>query len=160
MQINDSTPRVCQPYLQTRSYAAPYLDPYYETYVAPYIETVKPYTDRFEKQVYTPVSTFTKTQYAAHGAHRVEHARKFAEAQYDKSVRPEVQKGYDAVKAQYDLHLGHHVQKVSKAAAPYYDQIKASLVEIYQLTVLPAYETSLPYLRKAHTQGHRLLQVG
>lgn len=42
-------------------------------------------------------------------------------------------------------------------AAPYYDQTKTSLDEIYHLSILPAYETSLPYLRKAHIVGHHFL---
>lgn len=42
-------------------------------------------------------------------------------------------------------------------AAPYYDQTKTSLDEIHHLSILPAYETSLPYLRKAHIVGHHFL---
>jgi len=125
--------------------------------VAPQVEKVKPYTDRFEKQVYTPVSTFTKNQYTTYGAHRVEQARKYAEAQYDKSVRPQVQFAQDTVKGQYDQYLGHHVKTASDAAAPYVDQTKASLDEIYHITVLPTYQASLPYLQKAHAQGHHVL---
>jgi hypothetical protein len=156
-QLNYSTPRVCKPYLQTRSYAAPYLDPYYHTYVAPQLEKVKPYTDRFERQVYTPVSTFTKNQYTTYGAHRVEQVRKYAEAQYDKSLRPQVQLAQTKVKGQYDQYLGHHVKAASDVAAPYLDQTKASLEEIYHLTILPAYDASLPYLQKAHAEGHHIL---
>lgn len=156
-QINDSSPRVCKPYLQGRSFASPYLDPYYQTYVAPQVDKVKPYTDRFEREVYAPVSAFTQDKYATYGAHRVEHARKYAEAQYDKSIRPQVKTAQDTVQAQYDQHLAPHVNKASAAASPYLDQTKASLEEIYQISVLPAYKTSLPYLRKAHTVGHHVL---
>ncbi|KAH7064230.1 hypothetical protein BKA63DRAFT_537934 [Paraphoma chrysanthemicola] len=156
-KLDDSSPRVCAPYLQARSYAAPYLDPYYETYVAPYVTKVQPYADRFEKQVYTPAAKFTADKYAIYGAHRVAQAQKYGNAQWDKSVRPQLQNVQSKLKAQYDLHLGPHVQTVTTATAPYYDQTKASLDEIYHLSVLPAYEASLPYLRKAHAQGHQLL---
>lgn len=156
-QLNDDSPRLCRPYIQARSYAAPYLDPYYYAYVAPQVDKVKPYTDRFEQHIYTPVSTFTKDKYAVYGAHRVELAKKYAEAQYDKSIRPQVQAGQDKAQALYHMYLGHHVQKAADAAAPYYDQTKASLGEIYQLTILPAYKTSLPYMRKAHSVGHHFL---
>ncbi|CAO2652101.1 Nn.00g003840.m01.CDS01 [Neocucurbitaria sp. VM-36] len=155
--INDSSPRVCKPYLQARSYAAPHLDPYYQTYVAPHVEKVKPYTDGFERHVYTPAAAFTKDKYATYGAHRVEHATKYAEAQYNKAIRPQLQNAQDVVKGQYNLYLGPHVKTASDAAAPYYDQAKASLEEIYHLSILPAYEASLPYLQKAHTHGHHLL---
>jgi hypothetical protein len=156
-KLDDSSPRVCTPYLQARSYAAPYLDPYYEAYVAPYVDKVQPYADRFEKQVYTPAAKFTADKYATYGAHRVAQAKKYGNAQWDKSVRPQVQSAQSKLKAQYDLHLGPHVDTITTATAPYYDQTKASLEEIYHLSVLPAYEASLPYLRKAHAQGHHLV---
>lgn len=156
-QLDDSSPRVCSPYLQARLHAAPYLDPYYETYVAPYVQQAKPYTDRFNNEIYTPVAKFTQEQYAVYGAHRVEQGRKYAEAQWDKSVRPQLQVAQDKVKSQYDLHLSPHVKTASDAAAPYYAQAKDSLNEIYHLSVLPAYEASLPYLHKAHAHGHYLV---
>jgi hypothetical protein len=148
---------VCKPYLQARSYAAPYLDPYYQTYAAPYVEKVKPYTDRFEQQVYSPVAKFTTDQYATYGAHRVDQAKKYSTSQWDRSVRPQIQAAQGKVQGQYDIYLGPHVKAVSTAAAPYYEQTKASLDEIYHLSVLPAYEASLPYLRKAHAQGNHVV---
>jgi hypothetical protein len=148
-QLNDSSPRVCKPYLQTRSYAAPYLDPYYETYVAPQVDKVKPYT--------TPITTFAQDKYATYGAHRVEQARKYAETHFDKSVRPQLHIAQDKVKAEYDVYLGPHVKTVSDAVSPHYNNLKASSEEIYHLTILPAYERSLPYLQKGHAYGHHLL---
>jgi hypothetical protein len=156
-KLGDSSPRVCAPYLQARSYAAPYLDPYYAIYVAPYVDKVKPYADRFERQVYTPAAKFTADKYATYGSHRVEQAKKYSNAQWDKSVRPQLQTAQDKVKGQYDIYLRPHVKTASKAAAPYYDQTRASLGEIYQLSVLPAYEASRPYLRKARVQGHHVV---
>lgn len=149
-QIDASSPRVCTPYLQARSYAAPYLDPYYHTYVAPQVDKVKPYVDRY----YTPAAAFTKDKYATYGAHRVEHARKIAEANWEKTARPQLQNAQAKAKAQYDLYLGPHVQKASQIAAPYYDQTKARVDEIYHRSVVPAYEASLPYLRKGYAQGN------
>jgi hypothetical protein len=148
-QLNDDSPRVCKPYLQTRSFAAPYLDPYYETYVVPQIEKVKPYT--------TPITTFAQDKYATYGAHRVEHARKYAEAQYDKSIQPQLQNAQKQVKGQYDVYLGPHVKKATDAAAPYYNDLKTSSEEIYHLTLLPAYERSKPYLQQGHAYGHHVL---
>lgn len=155
--LDDSSPRVCAPYLQARAYAAPYLDPYYETYVSPYVEKVKPYTDRFERQVYTPAAEFTADKYATYGAHRVEQAKKYGNAQWDKSVRPQIQVAQNKVRGKYNVYLAPYVKTATTAAAPYYDQTKASLEEIYHLSVLPAYEASLPYLRKARAQGHHVV---
>ena len=156
-QLNDSSPRVCTPYLQIRSYAAPHLDPYYQAYLAPHVDKVKPYVDQFEHQVYTPAASFTKKQYATYGAHRVEQAKKQVEASWDKIIRPHLQTAQNAAQIQYDAYLGHHVKRASDAASPYYSQVKASSNSVYHESFLPAYEASLPYLRKARVQGHRVV---
>ncbi|KAH8726552.1 hypothetical protein GQ44DRAFT_726115 [Phaeosphaeriaceae sp. PMI808] len=155
--LDGSSPRVCATYLQTRALVAPYLDPYYETYLAPQVEKVTPYVRRFNKEIYTPTAKFTADKYATYGAHQVEQARQYANAQWDRSVRPQVQIAQDKVKGQYDLYLRPHVATAAKAASPYYDQTKDSLGEIYHLSVLPAYKASLPYLRKAHAHGHHVV---
>jgi hypothetical protein len=148
-QLDGASPRVCKPYLQTRSYAAPYVDPYYETYVAPQVAKVEPYT--------APVTAFARDRYAAHGAPRVEHARKYAEGQYDRSIRPQLQSAQAKAKAEYDAYLGPHVQTATDAAAPHYNRLKASSEDIYHLAVLPAYQRFLPYLQQGHAYGHHLL---
>jgi hypothetical protein len=159
-KLDASSPRVCSPYLQARSYATPYLDPYYATYVAPQVEKVKPYTDRFERQVYTPAAKFTAEKYATYGARRVEQAKKYSNAQWDKSIRPQLQTAQAKAKGQYDVFLGPHVKTVTTATAPYYDQTKASLEEIYHLSLLPAYDASRPYLRKGYAFGnHAVVNV-
>jgi hypothetical protein len=148
-QLDDAAPRVCTPYVQTRSYAAPYVDPYYEAYVAPQVAKVRPYT--------APVTAFAQDTYAAYGAHRVEHARTYAATQYDRAVRPQLQSAQGKAKAQYDVYLGPHVQTLADAAAPHYTKLRASSADVYQGTILPAYERSLPYLQQGHAYGHHLL---
>lgn len=156
-QLNDASPRVCTPYLQARSYLTPHLDPYYQAYLAPHVEKAKPYVDRFERQVYTPAAGFTKQQYATYGAHRVEQARKQAEAGWDKTVRPHLHTAQNAAQAQYDAYLGHHVKRATDAAGPYYHQIKTGSSSVYHKSLLPAYEASRPYLRKARVQGRHVV---
>lgn len=155
--LDASFARVCKPYLQTRSLAAPYLDPYYETYAAPYVAKVKPYTDRFEQQIYSPAAKFTVDKYATYGAHRVDQAQAYGASQWDKTVRPQLESAQEKIQGQYDQYLGPHVKTLSTAANPYYTNVKASLEEIYHLSVLPAYEASLPYLHKARAQGNHVV---
>ncbi|KAF2660332.1 hypothetical protein K491DRAFT_711832 [Lophiostoma macrostomum CBS 122681] len=159
-KLSDASPKVCKPYLQARSYAAPYLDPYYQAYVAPQVEKVQPYIDRFDAQVYAPVSAFTKDKYATYGAHRVESAQNYVEAEWDKTIRPQLDNAQTQAKKQYGSYLAPHVQQASDAAAPYYERAKASTVEIYHLTLLPTYEALLPYSRQAYKSGnHALVHV-
>ncbi|KAF1964374.1 hypothetical protein BU23DRAFT_604857 [Bimuria novae-zelandiae CBS 107.79] len=156
LQLSETSPQVCNPYLQARSYAAPYFDPYYQTYVAPQVEKAKPYVDTFDQRVYAPVSSFTKNQYATYGAHRVEQAQKYAAAEWARTARPQIQSLQNKAYARYEQHLGPHVKTASDAVGPYLEQTKASLVEIYHISILPAYEAVLPYARQGYTQGHRV----
>ncbi|OAG03227.1 uncharacterized protein CC84DRAFT_1125527 [Paraphaeosphaeria sporulosa] len=153
-KISDSSPQICKPYLHARSYAAPYVDPYYQTYVAPQVEKFQPYVDTFDQRVYAPVSTFTKNQYATYGARRVEQAQKYVEAEWARTARPQIQQLQNKAYAQYEHHLGPYVKTASDALGPYVEQTKASLVEIYHLSILPTYEALLPYGRQAYAQGH------
>jgi hypothetical protein len=155
--LSETSPRVCKPYLQARSYAAPYVDPYYQAYVAPQVKKVQPYIDRVDRQVYTPVSAFTKHKYATYGAHRVENAQKYAEAEWARTVRPQLENVQNKAKVQYDQHLGPHVQKVSGALSPYYEQTKHSLAEIYHLSILPTYTAVLPYARQGYAHGNHVV---
>ncbi|KAF2469361.1 uncharacterized protein BDR25DRAFT_315373 [Lindgomyces ingoldianus] len=155
--ISETSPQICKPYLHARSYAAPYLDPYYHTYIAPQIEKVQPYVDRLDAQVYTPVATFAKDKYAVYGAHRVDQAQKYLEAEWDSTLRPQLQNAQKQVTAQYDAHLAPHVKQASDYVAPYYEQTKESMLEIYHLSVLPAYEAALPYAQQSYRHGHHIV---
>ncbi|KAF2646149.1 hypothetical protein P280DRAFT_512348 [Massarina eburnea CBS 473.64] len=156
-KLSETSPKVCTPYLHTRLYAAPYLDPYYQTYVAPQVDKVKPYVDRLDQQVYTPLSTFTKDKYAVHGAHRVEQAQKYARAEWSRTVLPQLENVQAQAKSQYNKVLAPHVDQALEATAPFYQQTIGSLVEIYHLSLYPAYEATLPYARQGYAHGHHVV---
>lgn len=155
-ELSDESPRVCKPYLQARSHAAPYLDPYYQAYLAPQVDKVKPYVHQFDEQMYTPVSTFAKDKYTTYGAHRVEHVQKIVQDEWTRTVRPQLQNIQVKARDQYNQNLGPHVQKTLDILSPFYDQTKDSLVEIYHLSILPMYEAILPYARQGYAQGHHV----
>lgn len=148
-QLNDASPRVCKPYLQTRAYLNPYIDPYYQAYVTPQLDKIQPY--------WTPVSTFTKEKYDTYGAHRVEQAQHILGQQWDKTARPQLEKAQELANAQYQAYLGPHVQKVSDAVMPHYKQVRDSSLEIYELTLLPAYEMVKPYAHQGFVYGHHFV---
>jgi hypothetical protein len=148
---------VCKPYLHARSYATPYLDPYYQAYVAPQLDKVKPYVDRLDQQVYTPVSAFTKDKYATYGAHRVEHAQKYAETQWSRTVRPQINNVQTQTKGQYNQHLAPYVNKASEAVSPFYEQTKTIVVDVYHRNIYPTYQTALPYARQGYSHGNHVV---
>ncbi|KAF2276303.1 uncharacterized protein EI97DRAFT_377774 [Westerdykella ornata] len=153
-KLSESSPAICKPYLHARAYVTPYVDPYYQAYVAPQAARIQPYWASFDQKVYTPVASFAKDTYAVHGAHRVERARHHLEVQWEKAVQPQIKHLKDSAKGQYDLHVGPHVNKVTDTVMPFYEQTRDSTSEIYHLTLRPTYEAILPYLHQAYVHGH------
>ena len=149
-RLDDKSPQICRPYLHARSWVTPYLDPYYQSYIAPQVSKAQPYIDRFDAQVYTPV----KSQYIAYGAPQVERTRTFVAAQWEKSMQPQVEKVQAYAKEQYDQHIGPHINKVTDVVSPHLEDLKKSTVEIYDLTLLPTYKLIRPYAQTSYAHGH------
>lgn len=151
--LSDDSPKLCKPYLTVQSRAAPYVEPYYNTYLAPHVAKAQPYVDRFNEQIYTPSAHFAKHTYQSYGAPRVAQARDLALAQWEKTLKPQLQVAQTQAKAQYDAALAPHVEKLSAAAAPYYDQASSVVGDAYSSKVLPAYDVVLPHAQNAYAQG-------
>ncbi|KAH9219876.1 hypothetical protein DL95DRAFT_384089 [Leptodontidium sp. 2 PMI_412] len=139
--LTDSSPRVCKPYFQVRSIIAPHLEPYYNTYAAPYVDASRPYYDVLDKRVISPATALGKK----YGAPRVAQAQAFGQAQWDKNVQPQVQKYQTVLKEKYDQTLGPHVDTAVAAAGPYYEIAKTSAQQTYYEHILPTYTAVQPY---------------
>ena len=155
-EFMDDSPRVCKPYLSVRSHVAPYLEPYYNTYAAPYVESARPYVEKLEKQVYTPVVGFGKQNYEAYGAPRVDQARAYGQTQWKKTVKPQIDVAQSFAKKHYDSSLAPHVGKATAVIGPYYDAGHKNMAETYNSHILPAYTKSRPYAEKAYALGHKV----
>ena len=144
---------MCKPYLIARSNVAPYLNPYYDAYAAPYVDATRPYVEKFEQQVFTPSLRLGKQSYETYGAPRVETVRVYGQDQWVKIVKPQLDAAQTQLKSQYNASLAPQVSKLSAAAAPYYTAGKENLLEIYDMYLVPAYDTSRPYAEKAYATG-------
>ncbi|KAK0121967.1 hypothetical protein ONS95_010238 [Cadophora gregata] len=139
--LTDDSPKICKPYFQVRSVIAPHLEPYYNTYGAPYVDAAKPYYATFDKRVISPATALGKK----YGAPRVAQAQAYGQAQWDKNVQPQVQRYQAVLKGKYDQTLGPHVEKAVSAASPYYEIAKTSAQQTYYEQILPTYTAVQPY---------------
>ena len=159
--LTSESSKICRPYLQLKSQAAPYIRPYYDAYLGPHVQRVQPYYDNFHKNIYTPASTFAKESYDTHGAPRVAQAQEYSQEQWEKAIRPQLDVTRQKAVKQYETTLKPHVDKAWSAASPYYDNAKNSVEEIYETTFLPAYTWSRPYAETAYKHGNRFaVEVG
>ena len=154
--LRDDSPKVCKPYLTAQSYATPYLEPYYNTYAAPYVAAARPYFDNFENQVYTPALSFGKHSYKKYGAHRVRLAREYSQDGWEKTLKPQFDATRMEAKRIYDSSLAPHISKASAVAKPYYTASRDTLSHTYNNNLYPTYFTSRLYIEKAYTVGHKI----
>ncbi|KAI9723246.1 MAG: hypothetical protein M1812_001128 [Candelaria pacifica] len=155
VELTETSPALCKPYFEARSILVPYIEPYYNAYAAPYVDSVSPYVDRVEKQVVTPAVNLGKQTYQTHGAPRIEKTRKYGQQTWEEKVRPQIDMA--AVKAwqQYDHLIAPHVEKASAIAEPYYTNAKTNVLHVYNSQLLPAYTLSVPYAQDSYERVHR-----
>jgi hypothetical protein len=139
--LTDSSPKICKPYFQVRSAVVPHLEPYYDAYAAPYVDAARPYYDTLDNRVIAPATALGMK----YGAPRVAQAQAFGQAQWEKTVQPQVLKYQGIVKGKYGETLAPHLDKAYTAAAPYYDIAKTNALQTYYEHILPAYTAVQPY---------------
>ncbi|CAK4031044.1 Hypothetical predicted protein [Lecanosticta acicola] len=149
-ELKDSSPRICKPYLQSKDYATPYLQPYYDQYLSPYVQHAQPYVDRFNEHVYKPGYNV----YQQYGAPRIADAQVFGANQWEKTIRPQLLVLQKQSGKQYQAHLAPHVKKVQNVVQPYYDSVATSASDLWELELGPAYRKTRPYAEKVYLQGH------
>lgn len=119
----------------------PHVQPYYDQYAAPYVDTVQPYYDTLNANVLTPARGYA-LQYSAP---YVEKAQVYGLAQWEKHGQPELAKVQDLAQKQYDQTIAPHLAHASTTLGPYYEIAKTRGQELYYEYVLPGYVFVQPY---------------
>lgn len=148
--VTDTSPKVCKPYLVARAHVTPYLEPYYHQYAESYVDTVRPYVEKLNNEVYSPALDFGKRSYKTYGAPSIHHARGYGQVQWEKSVKPQIDAAQAEAKKMYDASLAPHVSTVFTAAAPYYNASRDNVLWTYHHQLVPAYTVSRPFMEKTY----------
>lgn len=146
-QCSESSPRICKPYFQLKETVSPHLEPYYNTYAAPYLELARPYYETADQKVLTPAWAYANK----YGGPRIVQAQAFGQTQWEKNVQPELVKYQGLAKAKYDQTLAPHVDQVSSAVAPYYEVARTNALQTYHDLLLPSYVFVQPYAQQGYT---------
>jgi hypothetical protein len=127
----------------------PHAQPYYDAYAGPYVDFAKPYYNTLDKRILTPAAVYGKK----YGAPRVAQAQAFGQAQWEKSIQPQVSKWSTVAQKQYAESLGPHVERAVGATSPYYELVKDNALTTYYASILPTYNAVRPYAQYAYTKG-------
>ncbi|KAJ5087964.1 hypothetical protein N7456_011580 [Penicillium angulare] len=155
--LNDTSPRVCKPYLIARSHVQPYVTPYYDVYAAPYVDQARPYADVFNQNVYAPTSKFAQTNYEKYGAPALEQAQAYGTAQWKAQVTPRVQQAQDKAYQLYLAEVDPYIQQGVAVVSPYYQKANTVVLTVYWDHLVPFYTRSQPFIGKTYATSHGIL---
>jgi len=148
---DDSSPRICKPYFQLKRAVAPHAEPYYDAYVAPYVDLALPYYNTVDQRVIAPTWAYAQQ----HGAPHAQRLQLLAKAQWEKTVQPQVEKYQALAKAQYDEKLAPHIDRASTALGPYLEIAHTNSLQTYHGLLVPAFQYVQPHL----LEGYRAASV-
>jgi hypothetical protein len=77
--------------------------------------------------------------------------------QWEKTLLPQVQSAQKKAHEIYGASIAPHVEKASSMAEPYYGLAKDNALDIHKKHIMPAFETTKPYLRDAYAFSQALL---
>ena len=155
--LSGSSPGICEPYFQARSYIKPHLEPYYDTYAAPYVDAVRPYAVTLDHKILSPAVSVGKRGYEIYGAPTVEMVRQYGDREWRRTLRPKIDLVAASTRKQYNATLAPHVNKVLEITTPYYGAARNNILQTYHGHLLPAYTVSVPYAQHAYSLGHSLI---
>ncbi|ROT38232.1 hypothetical protein SODALDRAFT_360574 [Sodiomyces alkalinus F11] len=144
---DESSPKICRPYFRAKEIVSPHVQPYYDTYAAPYVHLAKPYYETANEHVFTPAKGYI----AKYGGPALDQSKEYTQAQWDRTVQPKLAIYQDAVKEQYDRNIAPRVSQLQTAMAPYLDIARTSALQTYYEVIQPSYHFSQPYISHGYT---------
>jgi hypothetical protein len=148
--LNETSPRICKSYLTTVSYLQPHLEPYYNTYAAPYVEKARPYAEQLNQRVISPASQIAINNYQTHAAPRIEYTKAYAQQQWEKTILPQVHTAQKKAHDMYGASIAPHIEKASLVVEPHYGAARDHAINIHRKHVMPAFEKAKPHLYTAY----------
>lgn len=155
--LNESSPRVCKPYLVVRSHVEPHILPYYNIYAAPYVDLARPYVSVVNEQVYVPATTLARKNFDKYGAPAWNQARAYGEERWGAHVVPHLELAQDSVNKIYMSKFDPYVQHAVLVVSPYYKKASDAAAFTYGNYLIPLYVQSSPFIGKTYTSGQEIL---
>jgi hypothetical protein len=149
-ELNESSPRICKPYINARSHIQPYVQPYYDAYAGPYVDRARPYAEQLNQRVLSPAAKIAQQNYDRYAAPRIDQIKAYGQQQWQKVVVPQVVLAQKKASELYDASVAPHVKKASSVAEPYYDAARENAINVHQKHIIPVLDTSTPYLVRAY----------
>lgn len=156
-ELNESSPRVCKPYIKARSQLEPHIRTYYNAYGAPYVDLARPYAQTVNERVYSPGVEIAKNGYGTYAAPVVEQIQKYGHDQWEGQLAPRLDSVRESFDGVYKTNVDPYVQQVSTELAPYIQKINSHISDVHKDFIYPFYTQSGPFIGKTYTSGQDVL---
>ncbi|KAL7904719.1 hypothetical protein GGI35DRAFT_472212 [Trichoderma velutinum] len=145
-ECDQDSPFICKPYFQAKAAVTPYTLPYYDQYVAPYVDFAWPYYQTVDSSVLTPARTYA-VQY---GGPWVEKGQEQVWTQWEKHGQPQVAQLRALSQKQYKETIAPHLERAGEVFGPYYEIGHTNSLRLYYQVLLPSYELVQPYAHQGY----------
>ncbi|KAL7959300.1 hypothetical protein V8C34DRAFT_280321 [Trichoderma compactum] len=145
-ECDQDSPVICKPYFQAKAAVAPYTLPYYDQYVAPYVDFAWPYYQTVDSSVLTPARAYA-VQY---GGPWVEKGQEQVWAQWEKHGQPQVAQLRALSQKQYEETIAPYLESAGEVFGPYYEIGHTNSLRLYYQVLLPSYELVQPYAHQGY----------
>ncbi|KAL6804957.1 hypothetical protein GGI42DRAFT_323253 [Trichoderma sp. SZMC 28013] len=145
-ECDQDSPFICKPYFQAKAAVAPYTLPYYDQYVAPYVDFAWPYYQTVDSTVLTPARAYA-VQY---GGPWVEKGQEQVWAQWEKHGQPQVAQLRALSQKQYEETIAPYLESAGEVFGPYYEIGHTNSLRLYYQVLLPSYELVQPYAHQGY----------
>ena len=152
--LDSTSSRVCKPYLVARSHLEPHITPYYDAYGAPYVDAVRPYVGTFHQQIYTPISSLSKSGYRTYAAPRVEQVLLVADDKWNAIVAPKLRSIETQCSDYYNASIKPHFAYLESLVVPRYQSSVAYGKFISDGYIVPSYTRLKPLLQRGYFSFH------
>lgn len=157
------SPGICHPANTIKAALRPHVQPYYDSYVSPYVHQYSPYVHQINKDYVVPTYNTLYASYVHFGEPYVAKGTELAAAEYDRLLKPHVAIARGKAEDIYSVYVSPHAEKASHVwvndVKPTVDAAEVKAEVFYKDTVLPNYKKVHPYIAKAYEHAKYLVLV-
>ncbi|TGZ77111.1 hypothetical protein EX30DRAFT_398787 [Ascodesmis nigricans] len=135
-------------------------NPYYETYVGPYVDDYSPYVREANDKYIAPAWNKVYQSYQTFGQPYVEKGKNYASSEFSRILKPHVNTYQKKGQIVYNEYLSPHVTTANEiwiAVKPKLNVAEKKAENFWQHSIIPAYNRAYPYFVKAYEQGKYLI---
>jgi hypothetical protein len=131
----------------------PYIEPAYNSYIAPYVQVARPYADKACTNVYIPASNIATNVYKRHAEPIIAQAWRQGQKEWYARAHPYVKRYSAVLNKQYQHHVEPRIREANRVLDPWWTWARATADKQYHQVLVPASRRITPYAQRIYNQS-------